>query len=264
MVYAAIREQHPLFPQQGYDVGIGLENVHTCEVFHVVLEPPLGVDGREDGELVPDTREIVVLPVPRGRVDATRPGIRRHVVRQDRKRIPVDEGMTKPEPFHGTALETRYDLARESGILEEALQKRLGHDEGLVTAAHADVGEVGMEGDGEVGRERPRGGRPYDSAEVAAVEALGQPVVLSRRQRELYRDSRRRVVVVLDFGLGQRRLAMDAPLHGLHALVGVSLQEAVGEGPGDGRLISVIHGLVRMVPVAEYAQPFELGSSAGL
>ena len=76
-------------------------------------------------------------------------------------------------------------------------------------------------------------------------------------QRELDVDRRRRVVAVLDFGLGQRGAAMDAPVHRLLALVDQPLLHEPAERARDRRLIPEVHRDVGMVPVAEDAEPLE-------
>ncbi len=63
---------------------------------------------------------------------------------------------------------------------------------------------------------------------------------------------------VLDFRLGQRRPAVDAPVDGLLALVDQASLHALAERPRDGRLVAEVHRQVRVLPVAEHAQPLEL------
>ena len=79
-----------------------------------------------------------------------------------------------------------------------------------------------------------------------------------RAQRELDVDRRRGVVLVLDLGLGQRRAAVDAPVDRLLALVDHALLDEPAERAHDRRLVAVVHRQVRVVPVAQHAQPLEL------
>ena len=63
-------------------------------------------------------------------------------------------------------------------------------------------------------RSGPRPSRP-----ASAGTRCGQLAGALRRQRELDVDRRRRVILVLDFGFGERGAAVDAPVHRLLALV---------------------------------------------
>ena len=64
--------------------------------------------------------------------------------------------------------------------------------------------------------------------------------------------------VVLDFGLGQRGLAVDAPVHRLLALVDQVLFDEPAERTRDRRLVLEVHRQVRGVPGGENAEALEL------
>ncbi len=66
------------------------------------------------------------------------------------------------------------------------------------------------------------------------------------------------MIAVFHFGLGQGRLAGDAPEYRFGATVDVAHAHEVAEDAGDGRLIRVAHRQVRVGPVAEHPQPLEL------
>ena len=68
----------------------------------------------------------------------------------------------------------------------------------------------------------------------------------------------RGLVFVLDLGLGERGLAVHAPVHGLEALVDDARADEAPELAGDHRLIGGLHGHVRVLPVADDAEPLEL------
>ena len=86
---------------------------------------------------------------------------------------------------------------------------------------------------------------------------FGHPTGRLLLQREGYVDRRRRVGVVLDFGFGQRRAAVDAPVHRFLALVDQPTFDELPERPRNVGLIPRVHRQVVMVPVAEYHQPLE-------
>jgi hypothetical protein len=66
------------------------------------------------------------------------------------------------------------------------------------------------------------------------------------------------MVVVLHLRLGERRAAVDAPVHRLLALVDEPAFDERSERPRDVGLIAKAHRDVGVVPVAEDAQPLEL------
>ena len=77
-------------------------------------------------------------------------------------------------------------------------------------------------------------------------------------ERELHVDRRRRLVLVLDLGLGERGLAVHAPVHRLEALVDEAAAHEAAELARDHRLVGGRQREVGLVPVAEDAQPPEL------
>ncbi len=114
-----------------------------------------------------------------------------------------------------------------------------------------------MHRDGQVGRQRP-GRRGPDDGEGRTP---AQRTVQRRRhrdERELHVDGRRALLLVLDLGLGQRRLAVHAPVHGLEALVDDAATDEAPELARDHRLVGGRHREVRVVPVTEHTQPPEL------
>ena len=60
-------------------------------------EGPAGVHRGEDGQAVPHARDVVLLAVPRRRVNAARARVGGDVVREDAHRIPVQEGVAEAQ-----------------------------------------------------------------------------------------------------------------------------------------------------------------------
>ncbi len=125
--------------------------------------------------------------------------------------------------------------------------------------------ELRVDGDAEVGGQRPRRRRPDEEEDLArvvlvaedlALEDLGLDRVL--RERELDVDGRARVLAVLDLGLGQSGLVVDAPVDGARALVDVAALDEAAELPRRLRLVVVRHRQVRVVPQAEDAEALEV------
>ena len=113
----------------------------------------------------------------------------------------------------------------------------------------------------QVRRDRPWRRRPDEdrARRVRPVPGHGEPArrgFVGERERDV--DRRRRVVLVLDLGLGQRRAAVDAPVHRLLALVDQAALDELAERARDGRLVLEVHRQVGMRPVAEDAEALEL------
>ena len=98
-----------------------------------------------------------------------------------------------------------------------------------------------VERDGEVGRNGPGRRRPDERGHLAAARAPARatpvPRALAGVERELHVDRRRGVRLVLDLGLGQRRAAVDAPVHRLLALVDHALLDEPAQRAHDGGLV---------------------------
>ena len=65
------------------------------------------------------------------------------------------------------------------------------------------------------------------------------------------------VVLILDLRLGQRRLVVGAPVHGLEALVDVALLIHLAEHTDLLRLEGGVHGLIGVVPITHHAHALE-------
>ena len=69
----------------------------------------------------------------------------------------------------------------------------------------------------------------------------------------------RLLVGVLDLELGQRRAAVEAPVHRLQAAVDEAALDHALEGADLAGLVDEVHRAVGMVPVAQHAQALEVG-----
>ena len=113
-------------------------------------------------------------------------------------------------------------------------------------------------------RQRPRRGGPdrHGDDGVARIHAehRGQRLRIDRVVGHVHR--RRDLVGVLDLGLGQRRAAVEAPVHRL----GAAHHMAVGDDPRQRAdhvgLVGEIHRAIRLLPVAEHAQALEVAALA--
>ena len=113
-----------------------------------------------------------------------------------------------------------------------------------------------------VGRHRPRRRGP-DHREAGLVRQLRE----AERARPACRGSANGkptsiagvlAVLVLDLGLGQRRAAVEAPVHRLQAAVDVALLQQLAERADLVGLVAEGHRQVGIVPVAEHAEALEV------
>jgi hypothetical protein len=118
------------------------------------------------------------------------------------------------------------------------------------------VGDFWRIADGSIARQRPwRRGPDHDRCANDIVRhARRAPIAIDRK---LHPHHIRRVVLVFDLGFRQRGFLHHAPHHRL----GATIQRAVGGEfhllTRDLRFGEIIHGRVRMIPVADDAQPLE-------
>ena len=239
------------------DDGVGVEDLLAGDELDVGGEPPAVVDRAVDLEAVALSDHVVLLAVAGRRVDQPGAGLERDVVAEDEARLPVEVRVAGDEPLQvGTA-----HLAHDPPVAAEVLHDRgdqLLRDE-VVLAAVLDnrVGELRMHGDRQIRRDRPRGRRP-DHRECRVLGQAGGDRRPAADDREAHEDRGGLLLLVLDFGLGQRRAAGDAPVHRLVPAVDAARGEALAELADDRGLIGEGHRQVGVLPVAQNAEPLEL------
>ncbi len=158
---------------------------------------------------------------------------------------------------HRLAVRPRHHrIAVPAGDLGDASDQVLGHDHLLAGGVDHHVVGVGRERHGGVRRQRPGGGGPDEDVGVARdpgrLEHARHAVEL-----EGHEDGGRHLVAVLDLGLGERRVAVHAPVDRLAAAVDGALQVHVAEQLDVARLVVGRKGEVRVVPVGVDAEPLE-------
>ena len=116
-----------------------------------------------------------------------------------------------------------------------------------------------MRRDREVRRDRPGRGGP-DHREGRAFREAGGQRLPAAHDGEAHQDRRGLFLLVLDLRLRKRRAAGDAPVHRLVPAVDATGGKALPEFADDSRLVGVGHRQVGGVPVAEHAEPLELGA----
>ena len=118
----------------------------------------------------------------------------------------------------------------------------------------ADVFQVGMGGDGDVGREGPGGRRPDHRVPGAGAPGGGD----AGDHREVDVDAGRGLVVVLQLRLGQRRPVVEAPVDRLELAEDVAACHEVRQHVEDAGLVPRVERQIRVFPVPQDAQAAEL------
>ena len=260
--------------QELHDDRVRLEDLLPGEALDLGQESPRLVHGTVDVEPVADSGEVVVPPVAGGGVDDPGAGVEGDVVGQEDGGVAVDPGVAEAQALEKGALglgERRAESRRGAGGVAlraparlGGLAQRLRDHQDVVRALERVEGVLGVrvDGEGEVGGERPGSGGPDDGEDPLAGERRvrpGQPVAIRLGERETHVDLGADVaLVVLDLGLGERGPAGDAPVDRLLGLVDEALLGEGGELADDRRLVGRGHRQVGVLPLPEDPEPLEL------
>ena len=252
---------------------VGVEDLLARELRHLGQEPARLVDRAVDLEAVFHAREVVVPAVAGRGVHDAGAGVERDVLAEHADGVAVDPRVAEAQALQGLALHLRDGLTQRDLRLVPARRRggaqRLGDEQDVGRALDGIEGVVrlGMEGQGQVGGQRPGRGRPDDGEDAPAVQVgvrRSELLDVVVAQRELHVDGRARVLlVVLDLGFRERRAVRDAPVHGLLGLVDEPLLHELRQLPHDGRLVGRRHGEIGIRPLAHHAQALELGPLDG-
>src|SRR5208337_1418384 len=111
-----------------------------------------------------------------------------------------------------------------------------------------DVLELVVVRHGQIGRERPRGGRPDEDKRAGFAN-----------DRKFHVNALADVVVVFHLGLGQRGAAGNAPIDRFFAAIHETFFDDVGKQAQFVGFVFLVQGEIRIVPIAQHAEAFELG-----
>gem|GEM_PF-2438119 len=210
------------------------------------------------------------------RVHGPRAGLQCHVLAQDDGHLPVVEGVLELEALEGIAAPIGDDaVVLDAPAVHGVAQQAFGHQEplaavlrrALAVGLHQGVFQLRVQRHRLVGGQGPGRGGPDDHGQgplalsVRHRVAAGEQCLLVQHL-EAHVDGHGGLVGVLHLGLGERRAAVDAPVHRLAALVDVAALKDARERAHDIRLEAVIHGEIRVIPGAEHAQALEVGALA--
>src|SRR5713226_8649043 len=258
VVERALGDEHAERSEMLDDLGIRLPDGEAREALHVRDEATVVVDRVVDLEAQRPAELVVLLAMSRGDVDEPRARVHRDEVRGGDLALARDPGVPEPVPDELLPIERRQDVVcRALEQPEKVGHARLRDHIDLARDGDRDVGLCRMNRDREVGRQRPGRGRP-DHREGGTARELRRELCRHRGQRELHVHGRRPLVLVLDLGLGERRLTVHAPVDRLQPLVDETAADEASELARDDRLVVGRHRDVGVLPVAEHAEAHEL------
>ena len=264
-----LEDQGAALAQELDDVRVGLVGIHTAEgtagaKLFAGVELAVVIDRHANvGDALLEAGEVVVDAVAGRVVDDTGTVIDTDVIGQQRHALDTVKDrllvVDVVEGLGGNHVGLAVDHDR--GVLPAKLLAALGsqvleHDLGATIVLDGDISGAGLEGDSLVGGDSPRRGRPDDEVDraVEVLEAGGLGGHL-----EAHEDGGARLVGVLDLGLGERGMAVLAPVDGLVTAIDHALVEHGLKDLDVGGVVLVIERQVGVVPVAEHAQATETG-----
>ena len=255
-------EQQAALLQVHDDGGVGVENALAGERDDLAGEPSPVVHGREDRQAVLAAGQEIVHAVPRRRVHRAGPGIARDVLAQHQPGDTVrGERVGRPGrrgSLEVPSLDLGHDAVRFQPLHGQDLRDEVGCDQqDLLTEIHELVGEVGVQGDRHVRRERPGRRGPDQDRHLPSGEVREALVERSRVQGKAHVDRRGSVILVFHLRLRQRRRAAWAPVDRSLVAVNVAVLDEASDLLDDRPLVLRRHGEVGRAPFPEDAQPAE-------
>ena len=160
-------------------------------------------------------------------------------------------------------------IAVDAIAAQRALGQRIGdHQPAAATVPRhrtfdQRVFEIRAQRHGERGRQRPRRGGPDRQGDVdigrqGGAEGMRERGGIPRDIGNI--DRRRDLVGVFDLGLGQRRAAVETPVHRLHAAGQMAVVDHLGQRADLVGFEAEIERAIRVVPVAEHAEALEVAA----
>ena len=264
-----LEDQGAALAQELDDVRVGLIGIHAAEgaagaKLLAGVELAVVIDRHADvGDALLEAGKVVVNAVAGRVVDDTGTVIDTDVIGQQRHPLnTVEDRLLVVDVVEGLG-GNHVGLAvnHDRGVLPAKLLTALGsqvleHDLGATIVLNGDVSGAGLEGNCLVGRDGPRGGRPDDEVDQA-VEVLEAGRLGGHLKAN--EDRGARLVGVLDLGLGQRGVAVLAPVNRLVTAIDHALIEHGLEDLDVGGIMLVIERQIGVVPVAEHTQTAEAG-----
>ena len=259
-------EQAADFGQLLDDGGIGLPHEHAAEMGQAGGEDAVALHRGEDLVVVHAVLAAgleVLQTIGRRAMHDAGAGVERDVFAEIHGRGAVVEGMAKLHLGQRRTLAGTEHFAFQLVALQRRAAQFGGEDQATAGGLHQFVGEVRMHVQRLVRGDGPRRRGPDHREAVARrqrrnAESMGDAAALGVVELEADVDRRRLLVLVFDLGLGQRRAAVEAPVHRLQALEQVAAGIQFADGTNLVGLVAKRHGQVGIVPVAEHAEADEI------
>ncbi len=264
-----------LVVQQGTTLGqhldhgrIGLEHVLAGKQFGIRQIDAVAANRVGHFQTVLLTDHEVFLTVARGGVHRAGTGVQGDVITQHHRHVEAVEGVVEAQQLECGPLGVAQVVeVLDASAIHHVLHQLGGQDQtlGIVTLyLHQRIVEIGVHGDGAVGRQGPRGGGPDHGREGSLAGVAFGAVKLGGHGSlvdglEAHVDGRGVLVVVLHLGFSQRGAAIGTPVHRLGAFVQVAVFNDLGHGADDVGFSAKIHGQVGVFPVTQHAQTDEVG-----
>ena len=138
-------------------------------------------------------------------------------------------------------------------------QHFFSHEQHFAFTFHPGIFKVRVQRDGYVGRHGPRSSGPDNDIGRFAFSGFRQQAVVFD-QRHFNKDRRGFFFAVFDLGFSQCGFAVRAPVNGFFAFIDIAFFSHFAKNVDLHGFIVVGHGDVGMVPVAQHAQTFEVGT----
>ena len=270
MVDVLVEDERTALAQPLDDLRVGLVDLHTGPgtaraQLIAFVEAAVVIDGHDHGDIEFHADEVVVDAMPGSAMDDAGTVIQSDVVGVDELALDslvAEDGLLilvvgqldaghAPRLAVGAAHKLDFAIAELLAVL---LHERLRHDLGLAVVDDRDVIGLGMQDDDVVGGQGPGSGGPDVDPELAFP---GFKPSRHRRHLEAHEDGRADLVAVLDFRLGERRVAVRAPMDRLAAAIDCTAVEDSLEDFDVGRIVIVHVGEVRVFPLGKHTQPLE-------
>ena len=165
---------------------------------------------------------------------------------------------------HATQLLTQaggHYLAGDAVARQALVHQRGGQQQQAITGVHQRIFERRVEVQRLVGREGPGRGGPdhHEGGFGQGRQTKGRGQLGGFGAGEGHVNRLALLVGIFDFKLGQRRAAIETPVHGFQAAVDKTPLHHALERADFTALVGKIHRAVRVLPIAQHAQALEIG-----
>ena len=253
-------EQRAVIAHHVEHMVVGRPDELTCEGLDIFQVTPVRTDRVVHRQAVNTTDLEVFLAVSGRGVNRAGAGLGGDMITEDYRNVLVVEGVTQ---FHvlqrraagRTQLRRVLHADARCHRLRQVARQHDVHHAAFDLSGKQNVFQFGVQAHGLVRGQRPgRRGPDRDAGHAGPrLDAKGRQQAFRVDRGKQHVDGRRGLVLVLDLGLGQRRTAVETPVHRLGALLQVATLDDGGQRADHIRLVKETLCGVGIVPVAEHA-----------